>query len=193
MRPIETPRLCLRPWRSSDVEDMFAYSADPLVGPAAGWACHESIEESRQVIARFIASREVLAVALRETGRVVGSIGLHARVLDARLAGRPQRELGFVLSRGCWGLGYMPEAARAVIRQGFEEMGLVLVTCGHYEGNFRSRRVIEKCGFQYAFPKIVVRELLDGKETVEHVFFLTRERYLERKNAAEDEAEALSC
>ena len=42
----------------------------------------------------------------------------------------------------------MTEASREVIRYGFEELGLRMVTVNHYAFNKRSRRVIEKCGFQ---------------------------------------------
>jgi ribosomal-protein-alanine N-acetyltransferase len=42
----------------------------------------------------------------------------------------------------------MTEAARRVLRYGFEELGLDFFVCAHFAGNERSRRVIEKCGFR---------------------------------------------
>ena len=55
--------------------------------------------------------------------------------------------LGYALAKWAWGKGYMTEAAREVVRYGFEELRIPLLTCTHYLFNDRSRRVIEKCGF----------------------------------------------
>ena len=43
----------------------------------------------------------------------------------------------------------MTEAVKRVIRYAFEEMNIDLLSTFHYPQNFRSKRVIEKCGFQY--------------------------------------------
>ena len=44
----------------------------------------------------------------------------------------------------------MPEAVNAIIDYCFQELKLDYhLTCGHFNRNDRSRRVIEKCGFQY--------------------------------------------
>ena len=61
----------------------------------------------------------------------------------------PDEELGYALSPQFWGRGLMSEAARELIRFGFEDLGLRTIWCNHYDGNERSRRVIEKCGFHY--------------------------------------------
>lgn len=43
---LETKRLLLRPWEESDAESCYRYASDPLVGPAAGWPAHTSVELS---------------------------------------------------------------------------------------------------------------------------------------------------
>ena len=43
---LETARLLLRPWESSDAENLYEYARDPDVGPIAGWPPHQTIEES---------------------------------------------------------------------------------------------------------------------------------------------------
>lgn len=43
---LETKRLLLRPWEESDAESCYRYASDPLVGPAAGWPAHTSVEDS---------------------------------------------------------------------------------------------------------------------------------------------------
>ncbi len=47
---METNRIILRPWRDSDAETLFKWASDPDVGPRAGWAPHNSVEESREII-----------------------------------------------------------------------------------------------------------------------------------------------
>ena len=51
------------------------------------------------------------------------------------------------------GAGPDPGGLRALIRWGFTELGLETIWCNHYDGNTRSRRVIEKCGFRYQFSR----------------------------------------
>ena len=59
------------------------------------------------------------------------------------------REIGYVLSKEYWGKGIMVEAVKAVIEYCFEELKLDAITVGHFINNNQSRRVIEKCGFEY--------------------------------------------
>ena len=43
----------------------------------------------------------------------------------------------------------MPELVREVLRYLFEEVELDFVLVGHFDWNSQSRRVVEKCGFEY--------------------------------------------
>lgn len=146
---IETDRLLLRPWRESDLEDLYAYASDPDVGIHAGWKPHASIEESKQILSMFIREKKVFALELKETGRVVGSLGLEEMRPDPVEGEFFGREIGYVLSKAYWGRGLMPEAVRAVIGYCFTVLGYDYLTCGHFIQNDRSRRVIEKIGFDY--------------------------------------------
>ena len=58
-------------------------------------------------------------------------------------------ELGYWLGKPFWGQGIMPEAAREIIRHGFEDIGMTKIWVGYYEGNTKSKRVQEKVGFRY--------------------------------------------
>lgn len=148
---LETPRLILRPWRESDLEDFYAYASVEGVGEMAGWRHHESIEVSKGILADFIAHRNVFALEHRESGKVIGSLGLHPSWANEEEACRnlKVKEIGYVLSRDYWGQGLMPEAVKSVIRHCFDVWGLDAVTIGHFSENRQSRRVIEKCGFRF--------------------------------------------
>ena len=145
---IETERLILRSWKESDLEDFYAYASHPDVGIHAGWKPHASVEESRKILNMFLADKRVLALELKETGSVVGSLGLEEPNPDPMPDGYG-REIGYVLGKEYWGRGLMVEAVKAVIDYCFGVLRFDFLTCGHFTRNDRSRRVIEKCGFTY--------------------------------------------
>ncbi|WDH75732.1 GNAT family N-acetyltransferase [Exiguobacterium marinum] len=163
MITLETERLMLRAFTLEDAEDMYHYAKDERVGPMAGWAPHESIDETRDVIRLFIEEADVWAIVLKETGQVIGSIGLHDRRPDPSIQHDAQREIGYVLSPDHWGNSYVPEAVQAMIRFGFEELKLERIWCGYFSFNDQSRRVVEKSGFTYAFTKTQELTRLDGR------------------------------
>ena len=145
MSIIETERLILRPWREEDAAELYRWASDPEVGPAAGWASHESVEDSRNVLRTILMKPDTWAVTLRPGDAPVGSVGVFPS--SCSLAKR-QPEIGYWLARPLWGNGYIPEAVRALIRLCFDR-GAEAVWCAHADFNAKSRRVIEKCGFSY--------------------------------------------
>lgn len=171
---IETPRLILRPFEERDAADVFAYASDPRVGPAAGWPPHRDEAESLEIIRTVFAAPHMAAVVLKESGRVVGSVGFTG-VHDAELPG-PDNELGYALGHEYWGQGLIPEAAIAVMEYGFTDLGLETIWCGYYEGNGNSRRVIEKCGFRYRFSRVTLVPLMD-EARMSHYYAISRQEW----------------
>ena len=150
MEQFETQRLRLRPWRKEDLEDFHRYCKDPEVGPNAGWKPHESLEESWSILEGWLTPTEedeIWCVEEKASGKAVGSIGLHK---EDRRPGVPAcKMLGYVLACPCWGKGYMTEAVAPIIDHAFRREKLRLLSVNHFTFNDRSRRVIEKSGFQY--------------------------------------------
>ena len=147
---IETERLVLRAWRESDLHDFYEYASVPGVGEKAGWNHHQSPEESQRILGFFISGKKTLALELKVNGKVIGSLGLEPRDEDAGLPAELQgREIGYVLSKDYWGKGLMPEAVKAVMGYCFDVLDYDYLTCGHFDHNDRSRRVVEKSGFQF--------------------------------------------
>lgn len=146
---LTTPRLTLRPWRETDLEDFYEYASVDGVGQMAGWMPHRSREESKKILHSFIKHRKCFA--LEYQGKVIGSLGIEEYDEDRypELAQLRGRELGYVLSKDYWGQGLMPEAVKAVMEYLFETVGVDFLTVGHFERNQQSRRVIEKCGFRF--------------------------------------------
>ena len=157
---LSTPRLLLRPWRVSDLDDFFEYASVPGVGEMAGWGHHRSVSDTQAILERFIEQKKTFAIEYRGTPeeglepskyKVIGSIGIenYREQFYPELADLKARELGFVLSKDYWGLGIMPEAVGAVLCYLFEDCGLDAVTCSHFTRNAQSARVQEKCGFKH--------------------------------------------
>ena len=122
------------------------------MGEQAGWPHHETLADSRGILERFIAGKNVFALEERAAGRVIGSLGLHEAAWDnetEKYAPLRMKEIGYVLAKSHWGRGLMPEAVGRTIDWCFSEAGLDALTVGHFTGNRQSRRVIEKCGFVF--------------------------------------------
>ena len=181
MKTLETQRVILRQWQLSDSRDLYEYSKSPDVGPNAGWPPHKLEEESKEIIQFFIDSNDTYAIVLQENNKVIGSVGIHERYPDETLRHLKQRELGFVLNPKYWGLGIMPEVVNYLIDYGFNELGLDIIWCGHFDFNLNSKRVQEKCGFKYRFTSTKVYERLDNKEISTLYYSLFNSEYLEKK------------
>ncbi len=146
---METERLILRPWTEDDAEDLYLYAKDPAVGPIAGWPPHTSVENSHGIIRTVLSVPETYAVVWKETGRPIGCIGLKFGAAADLAEREDECEIGYWLGVPYWGRGIMPEAVRELLRHAFLDLHLSRVWCGYYEGNVKSKRVQEKCGFRY--------------------------------------------
>lgn len=180
-KSLETERLILRRWEESDGEDLYKYASNPDVGPIAGWAVHTSVENSREIIKGVLSEPETYAVVLKETGHPVGSIGL--MLGKASNIGIPdtEGEIGYWIGVPYWGQGLIPEAVREIMRYGFEELNLEKLWCGYFDGNEKSKRVQEKCGFHYHHTSENVPCALEGVLRTEHITCLTKEEWLEKR------------
>ena len=174
---LATERLVLRQFDPGDAVDVFAYAQSPAVGPMAGWPPHRSIEESRAIVQHFVSCGDVWAIVEKKTGRVIGSIGLHA---DGKREVEGARMLGYVLGEAHWGQGYATEAAQAALRFAFEQKQCRVVSAYHFPNNSRSKRVIKKLGFAAEGTMRMASTLPDGTVTDEVCYSLTRDEYLAR-------------
>ena len=180
---LETARLRLRPFRDSDAADVYSYARDPRVGPIAGWPPHQSVDESLEIIHIVFSTPGVFAMELKETGTVIGSVGFVGNHPAGEFTDCPDDEIGYPLSPAFWGRGLMPEAVDAVLEYGFTELGLQRIWCGHYAGNWRSKRVMEKCGFRYQFSRTEFVKLV-GETRQSYFYLLTKEGWRERVSGA---------
>ena len=177
---LETPRLILRPWEEADAESLYQYASAPEVGPAAGWPAHTSVADSLNVIRNILSLPETYAIVDKSTGRAVGSIGLKIGDHSSFEIPETEAEIGYWIGVPFWGQGFVPEATQEILRYAFEDLCLEKVWCGYYDGNTKSKRVQEKCGFTYRYTKQNVFCAPMHEVRTEHVSCITKEEWLER-------------
>ncbi len=176
MRVLETERLVLNKWTTSDedIEGLYEFAKNPNVGPRAGWKPHDDLEESKKIIEELFIPHDVWAIREKKSGKIVGNIGLEP---DRRREGVNSRELGYSLGEEWWGKGYMTEAARAVIDYAFNDLGIVVLAICTGPDNKRSQRVIEKCGFKFEGVQRRGYHIYDGTDRDNLVYSMLREEW----------------
>lgn len=146
----ETERLILRPWNVDDAETLYKYASSPLVGPVAGWPPHTSVENSCDIIRTVLSAPETYAVVLKATAEPVGSVGImFGNGVHSADMNEDDAEIGYWIGVPYWGQGLIPEAVKRLLCHSFDDLGVKRVWCGYYDGNVKSRRVMEKCGFTF--------------------------------------------
>lgn len=178
---LETKRLLLRPWCEEDAENLYKYASDPDVGPMAGWPVHTSVQNSREIISQVLSVAETYAVCLKEDNKAIGCISLKFGDSTDMTDREDECELGYWLGKPFWGQGIIPEAANELIRHGFEDLGLRAIWCGYYDGNVKSKRAMEKCGFRYHHTTEGLEVSLLGEIRTCHATLLTKEDWLRNK------------
>jgi ribosomal-protein-alanine N-acetyltransferase len=142
---LETARLRLRGWRESDLEPFAALNADPLV--MEHFPDRLTRAESDAMVA-YIGEHFARhgfgpwAVEAPGAADLIGFVGLSIPRFESHFT--PCVEIGWRLAREHWGRGYAPEAARAALRFGFEQVGLDQIVSFTVPANLKSRRVMEK-------------------------------------------------
>jgi RimJ/RimL family protein N-acetyltransferase len=138
---LETERLVLRAPRFEDAKRVVALVNDRRIAENTARIPHPyGIADAEEWIGAVNAqSAETYLITIG--GETVGTCGLDIR------GGVP--EIGYWLGVPFWGCGYATEAARAVIDHAFGDLGHEVLTAGARISNPASRRVLEKCGFQW--------------------------------------------
>ncbi len=175
----ETERLILRPWHILDAENLYEYAKDPGIGPIAGWPVHTSVENSKEIIETVLSEPYTYAVCLKEDNKAIGSIGIMIGGKSNIGISNDEGEIGYWIGVPFWGQGLIPEAVKELMKYAFTVLGLKKLWCGHFEGNEKSKRVQEKCGFTYKFTNENVLWPLIGDIRTEHISCISKEEWSE--------------
>jgi RimJ/RimL family protein N-acetyltransferase len=146
-RPIpvlETERLILRAPRFEDAKAIATLVDDRRIAENTARIPHPYALADAQAFltAANTGDGEIVFLITARSGSIVGCCGI------AKLDGKAP-EIGYWLGVSFWGNGYATEATRAVIDHAFGELGYDALLAGARVSNPASRRVLEKCGFQW--------------------------------------------
>jgi Acetyltransferases, including N-acetylases of ribosomal proteins len=146
---LTTERLILREFVEEDWKAVLEYQSDPLYLRYYAWTGRTQAEV-QEFVGWFLASQQEcpraklqLAVTLREDNRLIGNCGV--RINDVVLR---EGNIGYELDPRYWGNGFATEAAREIVRFGFEDLGLHRIWSWCVADNIGSARVLEKIGFR---------------------------------------------
>ena len=148
MLEVETERLLLRHFKHEDLDDYARISADPEVMRYIGKGQPLSREDAWRSMAFHSGHWQLRgfgqwAVELKETGRLIGRIGLFMP------EGWPGLEVGWLLDREYWGRGLATEGGRAALNYAFQELRAEHVVSIIHPENQASIRVAEKLGERF--------------------------------------------
>jgi len=140
---LETERLTLRAPRLGDAKAIAQLANDRRIAENTTRIPHPyRLADAEAFIAQVNRDGDELAFLITLDDEPIGACGL------AQLDG-PAPDLGYWIGAPYWGNGYATEAARAVIDHAFTALGHEAVQAGARVTNPASRRVLEKCGFQW--------------------------------------------
>ena len=179
--PIMTPRLTLRPYTLDDLDAMYDLQSRPevtrylLFGPR-----HRA--EVRASLAQRIHATElhdeggslILAVVLPETSVLIGDVVLFWRSREHR-----QGEIGYIFHPDYHGNGYATEAAREMLRMGFDDLGLHRIVGRVDARNTASARVLERLGMRPE-AHFLQNEMVKGEWTDEIVYAMLEDEWRAR-------------
>ena len=139
---LETERLCLRAPRLEDAKQVAALVNDRRIAENTIRIPHPyAVADAREWIAAAGKAGGEKSFLVTIAGEIIGGCGFHCR------DGVP--EIGYWLGVPFWGNGYATEMARALIDHAFGDLEHETLISGARVNNPASRRVLEKCGFQW--------------------------------------------
>jgi RimJ/RimL family protein N-acetyltransferase len=193
--PVATERLHLRPFAPEDLDALVAIHGDPDVVRYLYFDVRDR-DELRGVLAekqqRAVLAKEGdalnLAAVLRDTGELVGDMTLFWRSEE-----HSQGEVGYIFNPAHAGHGYATEATRAMLRIGFEDLGLHRI-CGRLDArNGASARVLERVGMRRE-AQLVENQRFKGEWADELVYaMLDREWHAAQATMPASRSRAEAC
>ena len=141
---LATARLRLRALQPEDAPTIATLANDRRIAENTARIPHPYTLADAEGFLRYLEESETetaFAITLADDA-LIGICGL-------RMKPRQAPEIGYWLGIAYWGHGYATEAARALIDHAFEDLGLERLESGARVSNPASRRVLEKCGFQW--------------------------------------------
>jgi RimJ/RimL family protein N-acetyltransferase len=142
---LQTERLRIRPYSEADIPELVRLIGTREVAATTLRIAHPYTEQDARAFLDLAKEPDKLwlAVTLREDLRQIGGIGLRVELQHQHA------ELGYWLGVSYWSQGYATEAAREVLRYGFEDLALHRIFASHFKHNPASGKILKKLGMRY--------------------------------------------
>jgi len=153
---LETERLYFRRLAVDDLDALFTLYHSPEVRKYYSEGI-PTYEETRQELEWIINECYVTygfgmwATIHKETGKFIGRCGLCPMDIEEH----EEIEVAYMLAQEYWGQGLATEAAQAILRYGFEQVGLSRLICVINPGNRASSRVAMKIGMTLEIDGVI--------------------------------------
>lgn len=167
-------RIIVRDLELNDLDDYFEYCGSKNVGPQAGWKPITDLDTAKRVIAGMVLQKDVFAIVLKDENKLIGTISLYNYGIRKY---KYVKQLGFSLNDKYWNNGYMTETVKLVIDYVFTKTDCEVLEVGHHADNYKSKRVIEKCGFIYDGRFCKYKKLYDGRIVDADFYSMTKEDF----------------
>lgn len=164
--PIETDRLIIREPRAGDGQALHEGKIETweMLNKWMPWAKEiGTVDETETVMrekhAEFILRTDLMMVVVeKDSGQLIAGTGLHRFDWTTRIV-----EIGYWYRKSAQSKGYATESTKALIKYAFDVCQANKVVIAHAEGNEASKRVIEKCGFEFEYTAKKDSQLPNGK------------------------------
>lgn len=135
---METERLILRKYEEQDLKDLFEYLSDKEV---VAFEPYEPMnpEEVKKCLEERMKSEEFLAIEEKASGKMIGNIYVGERYPETV-------EIGYVVNRKFWKMGYAFEACNCICKYIFEQ-GKHRIEANCDPLNTASWKLLERLGF----------------------------------------------
>lgn len=170
---LETKRLTLRAPRHEDVKALAVLANDRRIAENTARIPHPyGTADAERFIASVNKRDGEVCFAISHGGTLVGACGIDPREGAA--------EIGYWLGTRYWDRGFATEAVRAVIDYAFGELQHDALYAGARVTNPASRRVLEKCAFQWTGVRLTRIRAINSAAPVDR-FRLDRGLWLSLK------------
>ena len=144
---IESERLILKNYRSSDIENLLLLKSDPTVWVYSDKTVVNDISEVEPIMRNILSNYsdnkcEFQALFLKDSNEYIGEAGLLS--FNSRCK---RGVIGYNLLPKYWGFGYATEITKALVCYLYEDLMLERIEALTVESNLASRKVLEKSGF----------------------------------------------
>jgi RimJ/RimL family protein N-acetyltransferase len=176
--PVRAGRLLLRPLTAADEDALLSYRCRPDVCRYLPFEPMDRDEIRRRMLTQWHSTAltdegqaVTLGVELAATGALIGDVVLfwHSRTHRGG-------EIGYVLHPDHRGHGYATEAAQALLRLGFEDLGLHRIVARLDERNEDSARLLRRLGMRQE-ARLVRNELFKGEWSTELDFAMLADEW----------------